>query len=758
MKFPARALVFAALLSTSLVAAPSRPATARLDIIASAETHAMVAPCDCPHQPGGGLAQRASALQELRTQGPLLLVDGGGFAAGGVYDIYTEGRAVDSLRTLATINAMAAMNYDAVAVGDDELQYGAAWLAQQALRSCLPLVSANIMMQGKLAFQPYVVVQKGGYRIAITAVTTTEKLFAVDPTLSIAEPHQALQQLWGELEQVSDFQIILSHLGEEESIQLAQHFSGAEVVVNGHRKQSPQPLQQVGAVPLLQFGFQGKALCHATAELSGGAMVLQKAGWNEIHPGLAAHPGVDVLIKQTLSGPSQSRPTYDLYIMSQCPYGLEALGEFSHFIHRAPDVQGELWFIGSLDDQQRLNSLHGVGEVRDEMAWLGFKELYFSRWHDFLSARAKSSEASFVLMARLGADTAALARWVELKGDSALAFHYRRSQRLGIDASPTLLRNNTPVEFALSADRLSAAECASRSNKPAYCDSLPQCFEDRDCRQPGKVGRCLSDGSKARCEYSPAVAFDFVILTADSMAGPDEQGALATTAELFPGAAVQRVLHTSAQGQQLIGELKPTVLPMYLFGQEVRQAVNFDKVETGLIEAGRFLTFKPGIMRPSLYLNRRVDKGRVEVFIDPVFAQAPQAVGMVSAAMHQNPRIVLAALLTQQPGSSPATFEQRAREEEAARWLVLATLKPALAQRYLQGFMNAGVSTQWHSWVGRDAPEVLKKATAAQQQLPALWREIEALGLREPVSILIDNTRLVPIRDVDALQGVLNAP
>jgi hypothetical protein len=434
------------------------------------------------------------------------------------------------------------------------------------------------------------------------------------------------------------------------------------------------------------------------------------------------------------------------------------LGEFSRFIQRVGDVQGELWFIGSLDEQQRLSSLHGAGEVRDEMLWLGFKELYFGRWHDFLSARAQISEATSVVMQRLGADTAALGRWVELKGDSALAFHYRRSQRLGVDASPTLLRNNTPVEFALSAERLRAGECASRLVKPVYCDSLPQCFEDRDCRQPGKLGRCLSVDSKPRCEYSDDVAFDFVILAADSTPGADEQSALATTAELFPAARVQRILYTSPQGQLLIDELKPAVLPQYLFGQEVRQAAHFDKIETGLVEAGRYLTFKPGIMRPSRYLNRRVESGRVEVFIDPLFAQAGQAVGMVSAAMHNNPRIVLTPLLSQGPGAEPSSFEQRARQEEAVRWLALRRLKPAVAQRYFRGFMSMGVSTQWHAWVGRDAPRMLKNAPEAQQQLPLIWRDIEELGLREPVSVIIDNTRLVSVGDVDDLQRLLVSP
>jgi len=36
-----------------------------------------------------------------------------------------------------------AMHYDAAAIGDDDLQYGGAWLARIANENKLPLVSAN---------------------------------------------------------------------------------------------------------------------------------------------------------------------------------------------------------------------------------------------------------------------------------------------------------------------------------------------------------------------------------------------------------------------------------------------------------------------------------------------------------------------------------------------------------------------------------------------------------------------------------------
>ena len=135
---------------------------ARITIVASGETHAMLFPCDCPVNPGGGLAKRARVIAGQADFSAVVLVDAGGFSGGGMYDSYTEGRKQDSLRTIATIKAMAAMHYDAAAIGDDDLQYGARWLTRIAAQNKLPLVSANCeYADHSPVTQRYILVKKG---------------------------------------------------------------------------------------------------------------------------------------------------------------------------------------------------------------------------------------------------------------------------------------------------------------------------------------------------------------------------------------------------------------------------------------------------------------------------------------------------------------------------------------------------------------------------------------------------------------------
>ena len=231
-----------------------------IQIIAGAETHGMIEACDCYQDPGGGLLKRSTVIKSTGKRDSFLLLDAGGFSAGGIYDSYSEGRAGDSLRTIITIRGMVAIGYDAAAIGDEELQYGGAWIVKQAKAAGLPLVSANLFTKkGKPLASTYVLVKKGGKTFAVTGLTTNEKLFSTDTTVTVGDPFKSLSRIWQEIVECSDYQIILSHLGQEKSEALADSFPECDIIVNGHRKSDQNPVLLTGKTPVMQFGFQERA-------------------------------------------------------------------------------------------------------------------------------------------------------------------------------------------------------------------------------------------------------------------------------------------------------------------------------------------------------------------------------------------------------------------------------------------------------------------------------------------------------------------
>src|SRR4051812_15916957 len=62
-------------------------------VLFTAEAHGALLPCDCPLQPLGGVARRATLIEKYRKRGPVLLIDAGGWAAGGIYDEDSDGVA-----------------------------------------------------------------------------------------------------------------------------------------------------------------------------------------------------------------------------------------------------------------------------------------------------------------------------------------------------------------------------------------------------------------------------------------------------------------------------------------------------------------------------------------------------------------------------------------------------------------------------------------------------------------------------------------
>ena len=634
-------MCIAFLMGTS-IAAVIPEASPGFTIIAGAETHAMLLPCDCPVNPGGGLAKRAYRISVQRDSGDVILVDAGGFAGGGVYDSYTEGRAQDSIRTLKTLRSMAAMKYDAAAIGDDDLQYGAYWLAKTALQLGVPLVSANcVYRNNSYVGQPYILVKKGLYTIAITGLTTQEKLFSSHDSVKILPPITALHKIWQDMRTHSDYQIVLSHLGEDMSRSILDSFPECAVVINAHRKKTTEPVSIHGKQLFMQFGFSGKALSYAKIEPSGNSFTVRGTGWYDITPDLPDDITVIRIVRThdtadaaSASPIKLSGGVLDAYIMSRCPYGLDALKELTASLPAFPAVELHVWFIGSIGIDSLLSSLHGQSEVADEMIWLAVQALYPAQWLVFLQQRSGMPDMSTNALANsLGMDTVLLAQWVQEHGKSELMVHYTRSQRLNIKASPTIVYNNEPLEMALTRQRFDKMLCTQPVNHISLCDTLPECIDDNDCVKKGMVGTCDKKTGKARCVYQESVRFLFTVLLPDSSHTHPENEIISTTRHFFAGAAIDTVFAGSLRGKKMLAYYKPAALPLYLFDTAVTTAYNYDKIASGLVKINSRLTFKDGIVKKTWFYNRPSASRIITVYIDPLFSGARDAIAIALATL-----------------------------------------------------------------------------------------------------------------------------
>jgi hypothetical protein len=395
--------------------------------------------------------------------------------------------------------------------------------------------------------------------------------------------------------------------------------------------------------------------------------------------------------------------------------------------------------------------------VDDEMVWLAVRSLYPEQWPGFLKAMCPEDAATFRAIGSLKLDSAVIGKWVRRKGRAALADHYRRSMRLAVTASPTLLISNAAFEKAITSGRLSKGYCAGRTKRPAWCDTLPECYDDGDCRKKGYIGAC---GEKGVCSYTPDQAFVFSVLVADSTLYHPEQAIIATTSELFPNATVETVLAGSNRGRELLKSQAPGALPFYLFGPQVVRAHNFPQIETGLVRVRDGYAFKKGIAPCNYFPLRKRLPRRIEAFIDPVFPEAIAVAVALLADSSLAARTRIAPVFYSDPAADAPSLDEKVRREESLRWLVLDSLyKKSFAAYITYHAKNPGSSTGWFETldiVEIDQKEFARKQKAAAGALASHWRCIASLSIKDPVSLLIDNRELVPLRNQGELSAVLD--
>jgi 2',3'-cyclic-nucleotide 2'-phosphodiesterase/3'-nucleotidase len=149
-----------------LLLAFAAPAGAKtLAVLSTSDAVGKLTPCGC-HTPKGGFARIASVADSSRAKyGDVLLVEAGDFAP-------EAANPIEEARIDFQFRIMEHIGYDAIGVGERELNFGYGKLKALAAASKVPVVSANLVDKktGQPAFKPYAIVQKGGLKVGVFSV------------------------------------------------------------------------------------------------------------------------------------------------------------------------------------------------------------------------------------------------------------------------------------------------------------------------------------------------------------------------------------------------------------------------------------------------------------------------------------------------------------------------------------------------------------------------------------------------------------
>jgi len=274
----------AAILAPTLLLARRSHAAPKgqIAVLHTNDTHSRMKPFSAGSNKGaGGVARRATLINQVRARGPTLLVDAG--------DTFQGTAWFNEFKGKVDIQVMNALGYDATAIGNHDFDAGAAQLKENlVLAPNMRAVSANYRVAKDsilcASIAASTIVDRGGLKIGIFGLgVQLEGL--VNPKLHLGvsydDPREAARKQVGLLrDRGCDLVIALSHLGYEGyrgevgDTDWPKDIAGVDYVVGGHTHtllETPTVVSHASGwkTHVMQVGHSGLFLGHARLTVNG---------------------------------------------------------------------------------------------------------------------------------------------------------------------------------------------------------------------------------------------------------------------------------------------------------------------------------------------------------------------------------------------------------------------------------------------------------------------------------------------------------
>jgi len=172
------------------------------------------------HDRLGSLAGLSALIERERANdAPVLLFDSGDTWQDFLVPLYAVWGADEM------VSWMNGVKYDAMAIGNHDLYYGADCLAGISSKLNFPVLCANLVpLPGYEApYRAYTTIDVNGMRVLLIGVITAEYLPYLDfPWLEYVDPEQAIERVLSETKGRADFVIVLGHLPVTQAVQIAR--------------------------------------------------------------------------------------------------------------------------------------------------------------------------------------------------------------------------------------------------------------------------------------------------------------------------------------------------------------------------------------------------------------------------------------------------------------------------------------------------------------------------------------------------------
>lgn len=220
----------------------------------------------------GGLAWLATLIKNEQAKDPksTILLNGGDLAEGSMISYMSKG--------VGFCKALHSLNFDAVTLGNHEFSWGQEALANMLEALDLPVVNANIEqlstgmpMKG---VKPYRIIEVEGVKVGILGLDTPDiRHFIAAKKLDDLLFRQSADTVKWYLPLMrqagADLCVVLSHIGYEDDLKLAQEVPGIDLIVGAHSHTVLPQGQTSNNILIAQAGFAAKYLGKVQLQLVG---------------------------------------------------------------------------------------------------------------------------------------------------------------------------------------------------------------------------------------------------------------------------------------------------------------------------------------------------------------------------------------------------------------------------------------------------------------------------------------------------------
>ena len=227
----------------------------------------------------GGLSRIAGLFDRVRneTGGAVLALDNGDTFHGTYLAVASRGRALVPMMNRLGLDAMT-LHW--------EFAYTPAGVRDLEQLLAYPMLAINCyeLDGGGLAFQPYVMVERAGLRIAVIGLAcpvvglTMPAPFSEGVRFTLGRDELPGWIHSARHDEGADLVVVLSHLGLPQDLKMASEVDGIDVLLSGHtHNRLREPILVNGAI-VIQAGCHGSFIGRLDAEVEGGRVVAHRYG------------------------------------------------------------------------------------------------------------------------------------------------------------------------------------------------------------------------------------------------------------------------------------------------------------------------------------------------------------------------------------------------------------------------------------------------------------------------------------------------